>query len=98
MTDTPDRGIIARQHGLPAGLADSITGDTEADLRESADRLAAALGRHRGPRPDPTQGAQQRDLGVGQLGRGDLARMTPAEIVAAQESGRFDDLMSGRYT
>ncbi len=97
MTDI-DRAAIARAHGLPAGLADTITGDTEADAIESAERLSSALGRHRGPRPDPTQGAQQRDPGVGQLGRADLARMTPAEIVAAQESGRFDDLMSGRHT
>lgn len=97
MTDTPDRGIIARQHGLPAGLADSITGDTEADLRESAERLAAALGRNRGPRPDHSQGAQQTPASIGQLGRADLARMTPQQIVQAQERGQFDDLMSGRH-
>lgn len=97
MTDTPDRGAIARELGLPAGLADVLDGSTEADMRESAERLASALGRTRGPRPDPSQGAQQRPAGLGQLGHADLQGMTPQQIVAAQEAGQFNDLLSGRF-
>lgn len=46
--------------------------------------------------PDRSQGAQQDQPPAGQLTRADLANMTAAQIVAAQEAGRFDDLMSGR--
>lgn len=92
MTDTPDRGAIARELGLPAGLADVLDGSTEADMRESAERLASALGRTRGPRPDLTQGAQQRTP-VHQLDRAALASMTPAQIEAARVEGRLADVL-----
>ena len=49
-----------------------------------------------GPRPDLSQGAQQRTPDLGQLTRADLARMSPQEIAAAHDAGRCDDLLSGR--
>ena len=49
------------------------------------------------PRPDMSQGAQPREPEDGQLTRADLARMSPQQIVDAQNAGQLDDLMSGRY-
>ena len=65
------------------------------DTSRRARATAAATG-PRQPAPDLTQGAKQGGTGTDQLSRADLARMTPQEIVAAQEAGRFNDLMAGR--
>lgn len=89
---------VAAESGLPADLHEFLVGDDEDQLRAKAQKLMAATAAATAPRapaPDPTQGAKP-GQGTAQLTRADLARMTPQEIVAAQESGRLDDLMAGR--
>ena len=89
---------VAAELGLPGDLHEFLTGDDEEQVRAKAQKLMAATAAATDPRrpaPDPTQGAKQ-GTGDGQLTRADLARMTPQEIVAAQDSGRLADLMSGR--
>lgn len=49
-----------------------------------------------GPRPDPTQGAQQGRLTPGQLTRADLAGKSLEWIEAQRVAGRLDDLLAGR--
>ena len=89
---------VAAESGLPADLHEFLVGSDEDELRVKAQKLMAATAAATAPRapaPDPTQGAKP-GQGTAQLTRADLARMTPQEIVAAQESGRLDDLMAGR--
>lgn len=89
---------VAAESGLPADLHEFLVGSDEDELRAKAQKLMAATAAATAPRapaPDPTQGAKP-GQGTAQLTRADLARMTPQEIVAAQESGRLDDLMAGR--
>lgn len=89
---------VATESGLPADLHEFLVGSDEDELRAKAQKLMAATAAATAPRapaPDPTQGAKP-GQGTAQLTRADLARMTPQEIVAAQESGRLDDLMAGR--
>ncbi len=89
---------VAAETGLPADLHEFLAGDDEVQLRAKAQKLMAATAAatdSRRPAPDPTQGAKP-GAGDGQLTKADLARMTPQEIVAAQDSGRLADLMSGR--
>lgn len=90
---------VAAASGLPADLHEFLVGDDEESVRAQAQKLmaaTAAASAPRSPAPDPTQGAKPGAAGSSQLTRADMARMTPQEIVAAQESGRFDDLMAGR--
>jgi len=89
---------VAAELGLSADLHEFLVGNDEESVRAQAKKLMAATAAATGPRspaPDPTQGAKQ-GAGKDQLTRADMARMTPQEIVAAQEAGRFDDLMAGR--
>lgn len=89
---------VAAESGLPADLHEFLVGDDEEQVRAQAQKLMAATAAATAPRtpaPDPTQGAKPGAVNS-QLTRADLARMTPQEIVAAQESGRLDDLMAGR--
>ena len=89
---------IAAESGLPADLHEFLVGDDEESVRAQAQKLLAATNTAADPRrpaPDPTQGAKP-GSGDGPLTKADLARMTPQQIVDAQEAGRFDDLMAGR--
>lgn len=91
---------VAAETGLPADLHEFLVGDDEDGLRAKAKKLMAATAAATAPRspaPDPTQGAKP-GIGVDstQLTRADIARMTPQEVVAAQDAGRFNDLLSGR--
>lgn len=89
---------VAAETGLPADLHEFLSGDDEEQVRAQAQKLLAATAAATAPRtpaPDPTQGAKPGGTNT-QLTRADLARMTPQEIVAAQESGRLADLMAGR--
>lgn len=49
-----------------------------------------------GPRPDPSQGAQQGRLTPAQLTRSDLRGKSPEWIEAQRVAGRLDDLLAGR--
>jgi hypothetical protein len=58
-------------------------------------RLGAAPS-SRVPAPNPAQGSSGSGAaGVAQLTQADMARMTPDQIVEAQEKGQFDRLLSG---
>ncbi len=90
---------VAAESGLPADL---LVGDDEESMRVHAKKLAdfaatTAATTPRSPAPDLTQGAKP-GLGIdsAQLRHADMARMTPQEIRAAQDAGRFDDLLAGR--
>jgi len=48
------------------------------------------------PPVDMGQGARKPPATKGQLTRADMARMTPEQIVEADNAGRFDDLKAGR--
>lgn len=45
-----------------------------------------------------TCGAQTQSGDLPQLGNADLKQMSPQEIHDAYDSGRFDDLLSGRHS
>ena len=90
---------VAAETGLPSDLQEFLTGDSEDVLRERASKLLAATNaasEPRRPAPDPSQGAKPSSGAGDQLTRADLARMTPQQIVEAQEAGRFADLLAGR--
>ena len=90
---------VAAETGLPSDLQEFLTGDSEDQLRERASKLLAATNaasEPRRPAPDPSQGAKPSSGAGDQLTRADLARMTPQQIVEAQEAGRFADLLAGR--
>ncbi len=90
---------VAAETGLPTDLFEFLAGDDEEQLRAKAQKLmaaTAAAAAPRSPAPDPSQGAKPGATADGQLTRDDLARMSPTEIVAAQDAGRFADLLAGR--
>lgn len=89
---------VAAESGLPADLHEFLVGDDEESVRSQAQKLLSATNTAADPRrpaPDPTQGAKP-GSGDGQITKADLARMTPQQIVDAQNAGRLDDLMAGR--
>lgn len=66
------RERAARAHGVPDDLFEFLTGSSEADVMERAERIAARVtGGPRRPLPDPTQG------------RGSPAPASPADAFAA---------------
>ena len=90
---------VASETGLPADLQEFLVGDDEEVLRQRAAKLMAATNAANEPRrpaPDPSQGAKPAGAAGDQLTRADLARMTPAQIVEAQESGRLNELLGSR--
>lgn len=89
---------VASESHLPAELFEFLTGDTEEEVRAKAEKLkaaTAAANAPRAPQPDPSQGAKPGSTGPSQLSRADLARMTPQQIEAARQEGRFADLLAG---
>lgn len=64
------RQRIAREKGIPAELADRITGETEADIRKDADAVARLVKTIKGPAPlfDPeTKGKDTQDEALRQM-------------------------------
>lgn len=85
---------VAASKGVPADL---LSGSSEDELNAAADALLAFKGSAAPAAPD--FGAGDRGDGPAQpkqLSRADLARMTPDQIVAADEAGQLDDLKAGR--
>lgn len=86
------RATIAAETGVPAGL---LTGNSEDEMRATA----AELLKFRGEVPKgPSSDGQGRvgeavTSGVKQLTHADMARMTPEQIVEAQDAGQFNDLL-----
>ena len=90
---------VAAEKGVPADLADLLVGTTEDELNAVADRLLAFKGQAPAS-PTPDFGGGDRGDTPGkpkQLSRADMARMTPDQIVAADDAGQFDDLKAGRH-
>jgi hypothetical protein len=86
---------VAATKGVPADL---LSGSSEDELNAAADALLAFKGSATPTAPD--FGAGDRGDGPSkpkQLTRADLARMTPDQIVAADEAGQLDDLKAGRH-
>lgn len=89
------RSQVAATKGVPADL---LAGTTEEELNAAADRLLE-WGKT-APTPTPDFGAGDRGGSPSkpkQLSRADMARMTPDQIVAADDAGQFDDLKAGRH-
>lgn len=55
------RNSVALAKGVPADLAEFLTGDTEDELNTKADTLLARLNAPTTPLPDPSQGAKGGD-------------------------------------
>ena len=55
------RNSVALAKGVPADLAEFLTGDTEDELNAKADTLLARLNAPTTPLPDPSQGARGGD-------------------------------------
>jgi hypothetical protein len=86
------KSATAAKHGVPEEL---LAGATSEELEASAQRLLAFKGVPPTAPSTEAQGKRGEPIGSGvkQLTREDIKRMSPAEIVAAQDSGQFDDLL-----
>lgn len=85
---------VAAAKGVPAEL---LAGATEEELTASADALLAFRGQPAQPAPDFGAGSRgDSPAKPKQLTRADMARMTPEQLVAADDAGQFDDLKAGR--
>ena len=85
------RAEIAQTKGVPADL---LAGGTEEELTASAERLLAFRGQQ--PAPEYGRGTDAPPTKPRQLTKADMASMSPADIVKADEAGLFDDLKAGR--
>jgi hypothetical protein len=89
----------AVKHGLSDDDLDLLGTGTVEEIEARAERLAARLKGAAVPTPSaPSSEGQGRQgqpvsAGVKQLTREDIKRMTPQQIVAAQDAGQFDDLL-----
>lgn len=72
------RERAARAHGIPDDLLDLLTGASETEVAERAERIAAQLTTARRPLPDPTQG------------RGTPPPTSPADTFAAYLRGALN--------
>jgi hypothetical protein len=91
------RQRIVNETGIPADLADLITGDTEDVMRATAERLKAYIPPVPKFGPVDTGPKNVADSGLPkQLTRADLAGMSPDQIKAARVAGQLADLMAGK--
>lgn len=87
---------VSADLGIPVEVLAVLSAKSETELREQAATVqTATVPAPRSPAPDPAQGAKPGSTGPTQLSRADLARMTPQEIEAARQEGRFADLLAG---
>lgn len=59
------RNKVALEKGVPADLADFLTGDTEEEITAKADLLLKRIGAPTNPKPDLSQGARGENPGGG---------------------------------
>jgi hypothetical protein len=85
------RAEIAQTKGVPADL---LAGGTEEELTASAERLLAFRGQQ--PAPEYGRGTDAPPTKPRQLTKADMASMSAADIVKADEAGLFADLKAGR--
>jgi len=91
------RAQIVNELGIPADVAADIAGNTPEEFRAAAERIKARLAPAQKFGPVDTSPKQVADSGLPkQLNRTDLASLTPAQVVAAQEAGQLADLMAGK--
>jgi DNA-directed RNA polymerase specialized sigma54-like protein len=91
------RASIVNETGIPADLADLVTGADEAAMRATAERLKSHLAPAQKFGPVDTGPKNVADSGLPkQLTRADLAGMSPAQIEAAQVAGQLADIMAGK--
>jgi hypothetical protein len=88
----------AVKHGLTEEDLELLgTHGTAEEIDARAEKLAARIKSADAAKPKPDFGGGDRGTDVtakgGQLTRDDMRRMSPDEIVKAQEEGRFDDLV-----
>ena len=85
---------VASTKGIPADLADLLTGADEAEMTAVADRLLAMKGA-KAPAPAGADGGPQGAPvhKVPQLSRADLSTLTPEQIVEAKAKGQLHDLL-----
>ncbi len=86
------RAEIAQSKGVPADL---LSGATEDELTASAERLLAFRGQQ-SEAADYGRTAAPTITKPKQLTKADMASMSTADIVKADEAGLFDDLKAGR--
>jgi hypothetical protein len=87
------RDRIAREHDLPAELADRLRGATADELTEDAKTLQK-IAKAAKPGGEVDQGVKGGGQSApSQLSAADLQKMTPAQIVKAQADGRCNDLL-----
>lgn len=82
---------VAADKGVPAEL---LSGTSEDELVASAERLLAFRGQQAAP--EYGRSADASPTKPKQLTRADMSRMTPDQVVEADEAGLFDDLKAGR--
>lgn len=86
------RSEAARQHGLNAEQFEFLSELTTAEAIEQRALKLAAMNTDAARPVDPAQGQTTNKSGPSQLTAEDLKRMSPDEIVKAEEEGRFDEL------
>jgi len=92
------RQRIVNETGIPADLADLITGDSEDVMRATAERLKAYIPPAPKFGPVDTGPKNVADSGLPkQLTRADLAGMSPQQVEAARAAGQLADLMAGKH-
>lgn len=91
------RQRVVNETGLPADLADLVTGADEDAMRATAERIKAHLAPPQKFGPVETGPKNVADSGLPkQLGRADMAAMSAEQIVAAKAAGQFADLLAGK--
>jgi hypothetical protein len=91
------RQRIVNETGLPADLAQFVTGADEEAMRAAAQLLVSKMAPAQKFGPVDTGPKNVADTGLPkQLTRTDLVGMSPQQIVAAQEAGQLADLMAGK--
>lgn len=91
-----DKLRVMQDTGLPADMAEFLTGDSVEALTEQAEKLKAATANastteKRSPAADPSQGAKPND--AAQLTEADLQGMSPQQVDQARKDGRLNVLM-----
>lgn len=92
------RQRIVNETGLPADLADLVSGADEDAMRATAERIKAHLAPAQKFGPVDTSPKSVADSGLPkQLTRTDIASMSPAQIEAARVAGQLDSLMGVKH-
>lgn len=96
------REQVARKVGLPDELVDRLRGDTAEEMLADAEKLVSLIGSSVKPPAPPRPVVESLQPGSGeggsgpkQLTRADLKKMSPEQIIQAQNAGQLKDLIGG---